>query len=150
MFLERVNLFNHFNHLVSPAANQFIVILREVLHLEFQISNFSNARGAYFIATCALSHHACRPFCIFDVSKHLLKDQIALHVRHFKLLPYDLRIPPFLRDLLPKELSLFLEHLQHVLLLLLLVLLDSLDVWRGQRGDVFIEELSKFDYYLSG
>jgi hypothetical protein len=32
----------------------------------------------------------------------------------------------------------------------MLVLLDSLYVWRGQRGDVLIEELAKFDNDLSG
>lgn len=70
-------------------------------------------------------------------------------MRHFKLLPRHLRLPPFFSDLLPEVFSLLLQHLEHVLLLLLLILLDSLDVRGGQRCDVLIQELPEFHHDLS-
>ena len=96
-----------------------------------------------------LSHHACGPLGLLDVSEHLLEYQIALHLRHFKLLPRHLRLPPLLIDLLPEKFSLLLEHLQHVLLLLLLVLLDPLDLRGCERCDVLIQELAEFNHDLS-
>lgn len=83
LLLKYINLLNHFDYSAPPYRHSTIDIL--LFDSVFQITNLRNAWHHIFrliASEIGFNHCLSDTLSVFDVSEHLLKDQVALHIRH--------------------------------------------------------------------